>query len=112
EHISDILPLDASIRHAPGRSEDLQRRSLGDNSPVLQEEQPRAQGERLTGAVSDINHGDRQGNLNGAQVLDERMPVGHVECRYRFVAEQQPWAGSESPGKADALALAAGEGLG
>ncbi len=99
------------MRCASSRTEHVQGRSLGDDPAFFQQEQPRAQRDGLGRTVGDIEHRDRQGTLDRAKPLEERVAVGQVEGGDRLVAEQEPGAGRQRACQADPLPLAAGERL-
>jgi hypothetical protein len=60
--ITDTFQGDRSILPA----QDVQGRSLGDDPARFQQEQPRAERDRLGGTVSHVEHRDRQGSLDVA----------------------------------------------
>ncbi len=87
EDVANTFERDRSVHGATRLTEDIQGRSLGDDPPLLQQEQAGSQRDGLGCAVGDVEHGDRLGALDDAEAIEERVTIGKVERGDRLIAE-------------------------
>ena len=99
-------PASADARRA---GQHVERRALVDDPPGVEQEEPRAQRDRLGRAVGDVEDGDRLGPLDGLEAVDQDVARRQVEGRDGLVAEEEPRPRRQRPRQADPLPLAAGE---
>ena len=68
EDVAYAIQPDRKTAWLPVLAQDVQRRTLGDDSALFEQEQPRAQGDRLGGTVRDVQR-------SGSPRLSERREV-------------------------------------
>ena len=83
------------------------RRSVGDHAAVFEHKHTVAQSKDLFAVVSDVNDRNTVGRVPGSQILDDLRFGGRIECRHRFVEQQNAWIGHKGAGECHPLAFAA-----